>query len=97
MEWFNYIGFVIIVLIMIPNIIVSIKYPDSFINKINKKILIFEQIGRYGCMFFMIFNIPCTYFNFWFDDALIIYIIIDAVLLLIYELTWLFIWKRNKQ
>lgn len=98
MDWFNWVGLIIIILMMIPNIIISIKCPSTFMNKVtNKLILFFEQFGRYGCFIFMIFNIPYTYFNFWFNDALITYIIINATLLIIYELTWFFVWKRYKQ
>ena len=42
---------------MIPNILFALKYKTGFENNWkNKYIEVFEQIGRYGCFFTMIFN-----------------------------------------
>ncbi len=96
MGWFNYIGMIIFILIMIPNIIYSMKHKDAFLNKnINKTTIILEQIGRYGCITFLIFNIPMTYFDYWFDYAKIVYIIINAVFIIIYLLSWVIPWKSK--
>ncbi len=64
MSWFNYYGLAIMAVIMIPNIIYAVKKKNDGNDYHNKAVEIFEQIGRYGCMFLMIFNIPYTYFNF---------------------------------
>ena len=45
-----------------------------------KTLQLFEQIGRYGCIAFMVFNIPFTYFGFWFDKAMLVYAIVNSVL-----------------
>ncbi len=50
--------------------------------------LVLEQIGRYGCMAFMIFNIPYTYFDFWFGHALVVYLSVNRALLALYLLGW---------
>ena len=64
MDFFNPFGLIFIVLIMIPNIVFALKFKDGFENpwkgKIAKNLEIFEQIGRYGCFAFMLFNIPGT-------------------------------------
>lgn len=71
MTWFNYYGLIAIVVIMIPNIVGAILDKDLFVNKYqNKTVAVLEQIGRYGSMLFMVFNVPYTYFGFWFDHAL---------------------------
>ena len=68
MSWFNYIGLIVISVIMIPNIIYAIKNKGGFPNSCgNKAAELFEQIGRYGCIAFTVFNIPFTCFGFWFD------------------------------
>ncbi len=96
MDWFNYIGVIILVLIMIPNIVYSIKHKDSFNNKnINKCIIVIEQIARYGCIAFLIFNIPMTYLGYWFSNARLIYIIINSVLICFYLLSWIIPWKNK--
>ena len=95
MDWFNYYGLIAIIIIMLPNIIFAINHKDSFINTYkNTTLSVLEQIGRYACMIFMIFNIPYTYFNFWFDYALIIYLSINGGLCLSYLIFWAICWKK---
>ena len=90
MDWFNYYGLIAIAIILIPNIISAVVDKGTFVNKCNNKALIvLEQIGRYGCMAFTVFNIPYTYFNFWFDNALFVYLIVNGALLVFYILGWL--------
>lgn len=90
MSWFNYYGLIAVVIIMIPNILCAVFDKTAFENKFNNKpILILEQIGRYGCIIFMTFNIPYTYFGFWFDKALTVYLAVGGILLFIYCLGWL--------
>ena len=79
MSWFNYYGLIFIAIIMIPNIIFAICQKDGFANKYkNKTVEILEQTGRYACIVLMIFNIPYTYFNFWFEYALTVYLIVNS-------------------
>ncbi len=90
MSWFNYYGLIAVAIILIPNIICAVVDKSTFENKYSNKALItLEQIGRYGCMSFMVFNIPYTYFNFWFTHALIVYLTINGVLLVLYILGWI--------
>ena len=90
MSWFNYYGLVAVAVILIPNIISAVTDKGAFENRYNNKvILVLEQIGRYCCMAFMVFNIPYTYFNFWFDSALTVYLIVNGALLALYILGWI--------
>ncbi len=87
-------GIIIFLLIMIPNILYAIKHKESFSNNfVNKKREIIEQIARYGCIIFLIFNIPMTYTNYWFNNAKLIYIIVNSILVFIYLLAWIINWK----
>ena len=66
MEWINIFGAVFIAVIMVPNIIFTLKYKDGFENKWNNKgVEVVEQIGRFGCFGFMVVNIPGTWFGWW--------------------------------
>ena len=95
MRWFNYYGLIIVAAIMLPNIIVAIVDKSSFKNSFNNRaILVVEQIGRYCSMAFLIFNIPYTFCGFWFDDALTVYIVVAACLLLFYYMGWIFYRKK---
>ena len=90
MSWFNYYGLIAVAIILIPNIIVAMADKSAFTNECNNRaILISEQIGRYGCMAFMIFNIPYTYFDFWFDGALTVYLAVGGALLILYIVGWI--------
>lgn len=89
MGWFNLMGLIIVIIIMIPNIIYFKKCPNGFTNIYkNKTIETLEQIGRFGCFILIIFNIPYTYFDFWFSNGKTIYIIVNSIFLLIYVLGW---------
>ena len=96
MGWFNYYGLAIMAIIMIPNIVYAVKHKsDGAEHKHNQAIVIAEQIGRYGCMAFMIFNIPYTYFDFWFRYGLAVYLSVNGGLCLAYIIFWIICWNRN--
>lgn len=96
MGWFNFYGLIIIAIIMIPNIVFAIKNKDGFTNSYkNKPLEVFEQIGRYGCFILMIFNIPRTYFNYWFANAEIVYLAVNGILCFTYCFFWILFWEKN--
>lgn len=96
MDWFNYYGLIIMGIIMLPNVVFSITHKNDFENSYsNKCVEILEQIGRYCCFVLMIFNIPATYFNFWFDRALGVYLIVNGILCLAYCLFWVVCWNKS--
>ena len=96
MEWFNVFGFAFIVVIMIPNIVFAVRCKDGFEKRwSNKAIEIVEQIGRFGCFGFMIFNIPGTWFGWCSNKAFAAYLIIDSLLIALYCAIWVIFWKKN--
>lgn len=89
MGWFNYYGLAIIVLILIPNVVHAVICRGEMNNGgQNKALEIAEQIGRYACMAFMVFNIPYSYFGFWFVNAFTVYLTVNGVLCLGYLIFW---------
>ncbi len=95
MGWFNYYGLAVMAVVMIPNIIYAVKNKGNVADTYNNKLAtVAEQIGRYGCFAFMIFNIPYSYFNFWFDYAIIVYLAVNGGLCLAYLIFWIIC--RNK-
>ena len=96
MGWFNYYGLAIVAIIMIPNIVFAVKRKNEFANKYQNKVVeVLEQVGRYACLVLMIFNIPYTYFNFWFNHALVVYLSVNGVLCLTYVVFWIVCWNRE--
>ena len=95
MEWFNAFGLAFIAVIMIPNIIFAVNCKEGFENRWkNKAIEIIEQIGRFGCFCFMIFNVQGTWFGWWSDEAFTVYLIIDTLLIILYYVIWAIYWKK---
>ena len=95
-EYINIYGSIIIMTIMIPNIIYALKCKEGFQNKWNHKVILtMEQIGRFGCIGFMIFNIPGTYFGWIFEEAYILYFIVNGLLLFLYCLIWIIYFKKE--
>ncbi len=96
MDWLNVFGLMMIVVIMIPNIIFAIRYKEEFENKwSNKFVEIAEQIGRFGCLGFMIINIPGTWFGWRSDEAFAIYLIVDTILVILYCVIWIMYFKND--
>lgn len=90
MFWFDYYGLAIMIIVMIPNIVFAVRHKEGFENFYkNKAVEIMEQIGRYGCFVLMIFNIPYTYFGFWFRGAQIVYLSVNGALCLAYCIFWI--------
>ena len=82
--------------ILIPNILFAVKCKDGFENKWkNRTVETVEQIGRFGCFGFMIFNIPGTWFGWWSDEAFAVYLVVDALLVGLYCLVWIVCFRKS--
>ncbi len=96
MDWLNIYGLVFMAVIMIPNILFALKCRDGFENLWhNKAVEALEQIGRFGCFAFLIFNIPGTWFGFPSDEAFALYLILDTALVICYCLIWAVCFRKH--
>ena len=96
MEWINFLGLVFISLIMVPNIVFAVRCKQGFENSYQSKAIeTIEQIGRFGCFGFMIFNIPGIWFGWWSDEAFAAYLIINFILVAFYCIMWIICWNKN--
>ncbi|MDE7453291.1 MAG: hypothetical protein K2N22_02665 [Clostridia bacterium] len=96
MDWYNYYGLAIMAVIMIPNIVYAAKHKNEIQeNYQNKAVGVLEQTGRYACFALMVFNIPHTYFGFWFNHALAVYLGVNGGLCLAYLVFWIVCWNRS--
>ena len=96
MEYINLFGLVFMIVIMVPNIIFAIRNKEGFINRYQDKALeAVEEIGRYGCFVFMIFRIPSLTFGWWSHEAFAIYLVADAILILLYCLIWALCFRKE--
>ena len=95
MEWLNIFGLILVVLILVPNIIYAFKFRDQQNKCTNKIMNIIEQVGRYGCMFLMIFNLGIAEFGFASKAMFLVYLIGNATLLISYWIIWILYFKKQ--
>ena len=89
MGWLNVFGLIMVILLMIPNIVYAVKYRNQSNKCTNKLMNILEQIGRYGCMFLMIFNIGISEFGFSSVEMFLVYFTGNIVLMIAYWISWI--------
>ncbi|MBP5555205.1 MAG: hypothetical protein J6X94_10105 [Lachnospiraceae bacterium] len=94
-SWLNILGLIIIVLLLIPNIIYALKEKNQENRCTNKLMNILEQIGRYGSMFLMVFNIGIAEFGFSSVGAFFVYLFGNILLLISYWLIWVMFFKKK--
>lgn len=96
MEWFNYYGLIIMAVIMVPNIIFAVKNENGLGEPFENRIIeTVEQIGRYGCFIFMVFNVPFLSFGFLFPNARLVYLSVNGLLCFAYLLFW-FVFRKKQ-
>lgn len=91
--WINVIGIIIVAVMLIPNILYSVKNKKSQNRYKNKIVNILEQIGRYISIILIIFPIGISGFSN--VGCMLVYLIANGVLLLLYLIIWLFYFKRK--
>ena len=95
MDWLNVFGLILVILLLIPNMVYAIKFKDQKNPCTNKFMNILEQIGRYACMFLMVFNIGIAEFGFGSVGAFLIYIIGNVLLMLSYWVIWILYFHKQ--
>ena len=95
--WINGWGATIVIIMLIPNIIFTIRNPHLE-NKCENAIMnTIEQVGRYTSMELMI--VPVLAWKFGFKSVLemIFYVVVTSVLLLLYLVVWFFYLKSQSK
>lgn len=95
MSWLNAFGLVLVVLLLIPNIIYAVKVKNRENKCTNKFMNILEQIGRYGCMFLMVFNIGIAEFGFYTVGAFMVYLVGNVALMILYWIIWMLYFNKQ--
>ncbi len=89
MEFINFFGAAVFLVIMVPNIIYAVRHPEGFENSWHNRLAeVLEQIGRYGCMVFMVLIIPGSGYGFADKTICTVYVVTDIVLLVAYCAVW---------
>ena len=95
MGWLNWFGLIIIVLMMIPNILYALRHRGAENRCMSRLVNLVEQIGRYGCMFLMVFNVGVAELGYASVAAFLVYLIGNVVLLLTYFACWIIYAKKQ--
>ena len=93
-SWVNIFGLIFVVLLLIPNIIYALKYKDMQNKCTNRFMNILEQIGRYGCMVFMVLNLGMKEFGYASAGAFLVYMFGNAGLMAAYWIIWAMYFKK---
>lgn len=96
MAWFNVYGALFVIGLMLPNIMYFSmqKESEKMVVEEIQSLELMEQIARFGCIIFMMMAVNGVCRGFYFPYSLAIYIIGNLVLLLLYWLCWLGLWKH---
>jgi hypothetical protein len=86
---------IIMAIVMIPNVLFAIKVKNFESKYHNKAVEIIEQIGRFGSMGLMIFNIPLLEFSYWFNAGKIVYMALTGVLAVLYCFVWFLYFSKS--
>ena len=94
--WINLFGLVIVMIMLVPNTIYTLKFRNQK-NKCENKIMnILEQIGRYSSMIFMVFTFGQAEFAFTSLGRFMVYFIGNFTLLAIYLIVWILYFIKQK-
>lgn len=93
--WFNIFGLILVALLLIPNFIYAVKIKNQQNQCSNKVMNILEQVGRFGCMFFMVFNIGIDEMGFRSVEAFLIYVFGNIVLMIAYWTIWMLYFNKQ--
>lgn len=93
---FNLICAGVVLLLLIPNLVYALRHRGGGISSGNRAINILEQIGRLGCIIFMVvpLGVKGGGLGFYSVEALIIWVVGTALLLLAYYVCWAFFARR---
>lgn len=95
MNWLNVFGLILVIFLLIPNIIYAVKFRDARNLCKNKAMNVLEQIGRYGSMFLMVFNVGVAEFGFASSEVFVVYFLGSIALMLAYWIVWIFFFARQ--
>lgn len=96
MRWFNGYGAIFVFLLLVPNIVFAMTHKDGFENRWrNRMVEILEQIGRFGSFCFMFLCLPFACRGWWFDGAKAVYLSLGTVLVFLYLMGWILLWKED--
>lgn len=96
-NWINGWGATIVIIMLIPNIIFTIRNPHLENKCENVLMNTIEQVGRYTSMALMIVPVLVWKFSFRSVPEMIFYVIVTSVVLLLYMVVWFFYFNSHSK
>jgi hypothetical protein len=94
MDWINTLGMLVVLLMLLPNIVYAFRYKGAE-NRCHSVVMnLIEQVGRYGSMFLLSFNIGVAENGFSSKTAFAVWLLSMGVLMLGYWIGWLFYFRK---
>lgn len=96
--WINLVNTISVTCLIVINILAAKKNIAGSFSSKYRLINIFEQVGRYGCMVFMILPLAVQNFEFGFSSSIkmIVWLCLTIVLLLAYAILWIIKTKSGR-
>lgn len=86
--WINLFNLIIIGIMLIPNVMYAVRNKNAMNKCTNRLMNLLEQVGRYGCIVFMLLPIGMESFGFGSILAFLIYLFSVPLFLCIYLMLW---------
>lgn len=90
-------GLIIVVLLLIPNILYALRHRNEQNLCTSRVLNILEQVGRYGCMAFMVTSFGLFDIRIPTVGALMLYMLGNRALILAYWLCWIPWFKKKRK
>lgn len=95
MNWINFFGLIIVLVMLIPNMIYY-KKNSTFTNKCKSRVMnTLEQLGRYGSMLWMVAPFGGKKLGFQSNEEFSIWLITMLILVLLYLILWGVYFKKT--
>lgn len=87
-------GLIVVLLMLVPNLICVIRFPNLKNQCSTRAMNLLEQIGRYASMVLMFLPLGVWKFGFPSVEEMLIYVFGNAALLLAYWVIWIFYFRN---
>lgn len=94
-NFINILGIIFVVILLIPNIVYAVRFPNVKNQCRNRVMNGLEQIGRYASLALMVFPLGVWKFGFSNVTCFLLYLFGDGLLLLAYWIVWIFYFRQQ--
>lgn len=96
--WINLVNAVMLILLLLPNVAAAVRHKMPNGHSESRGLNIAEQVGRYGCMIWMVIPLLVKNGEFGFSSVVTmeLWIVLSALCLLAYYIGWIRLFKKGE-